>query len=43
MKLVRAGVVALVLTAGSPALQAQTADLTQATCAELMDLPPTDS
>ena len=42
MKVIRAGVAALVLASVGPAVQAQTADLTQATCAELMDLPEND-
>ena len=38
-----AGAVALLIAlAGSPAVQAQTADLTRATCAQLMDLPRND-
>jgi hypothetical protein len=39
MKIVGAVVLAVVLGAGGPSVQAQTADLTQATCAELMELP----
>lgn len=38
-----AGAAALVFAAmGTPAVQAQTADLTRATCAQLMDLPRND-
>ncbi len=39
MKMVGAGALALALAAGGPHVQAQTADLTQATCGELMELP----
>jgi hypothetical protein len=39
MTMARAGALALALAAGGPPVQAQTADLTQATCGELMELP----
>jgi hypothetical protein len=39
MKIVGAGALALALAAAEPPVRAQTADLTQATCAELMELP----
>jgi HdeA/HdeB family len=42
MKGLAAGAVAFVLAAGSPPVMAQTADLTQATCAELMELSESD-
>ena len=42
MKMVGSVVLAVALAAGGPPGQAQTADLTQATCGELMELPEND-